>query len=137
MSAPPVRLQLSRKKGFDLQATSQAKNGLVAVKIDRASSFGNPFPLWKGTSTSLGVTTPVWQVGTWSGPAMWFRESENEARELSVKAFRAWLDHPAQSALRTQATKVLRGKNLACWCKADDPCHADVLLEIANAPVSP
>ena len=26
----------------------------------------------------------------------------------------------------------LRGKDLACWCKEGDPCHADVLLEIAN-----
>lgn len=26
----------------------------------------------------------------------------------------------------------LRGKNLACWCRHDQPCHADVLLEIAN-----
>jgi hypothetical protein len=30
----------------------------------------------------------------------------------------------------------LRGKDLACWCPLDQPCHADVLLEIANAPVS-
>jgi hypothetical protein len=28
----------------------------------------------------------------------------------------------------------LRGKDLACWCPLDQPCHADVLLEIANAP---
>lgn len=28
----------------------------------------------------------------------------------------------------------LRGKNLACWCRADQECHADVLLELANAP---
>lgn len=26
----------------------------------------------------------------------------------------------------------LRGKNLACWCALDKPCHADVLLELAN-----
>jgi hypothetical protein len=26
----------------------------------------------------------------------------------------------------------LRGKNLACWCKLGEPCHADVLLELAN-----
>jgi hypothetical protein len=26
----------------------------------------------------------------------------------------------------------LRGKNLACWCKLDQPCHADILLRIAN-----
>lgn len=28
----------------------------------------------------------------------------------------------------------LRGKNLACWCPLDQPCHADVLLELANPP---
>jgi hypothetical protein len=28
--------------------------------------------------------------------------------------------------------KSLRGLNLACWCKIDEPCHADVLLELAN-----
>jgi hypothetical protein len=26
----------------------------------------------------------------------------------------------------------LRGKNLACVCKIGEPCHADVLLELAN-----
>lgn len=29
----------------------------------------------------------------------------------------------------------LRGKNLACWCKPGEPCHADVLLELANRPL--
>ncbi len=27
----------------------------------------------------------------------------------------------------------LRGKNLGCWCPLSQPCHADVLLEIANS----
>ena len=26
----------------------------------------------------------------------------------------------------------LRGKNLACWCPLDQPCHADTLLHEAN-----
>lgn len=26
----------------------------------------------------------------------------------------------------------LHGKDLACWCPLDHPCHADVLLELAN-----
>jgi len=26
----------------------------------------------------------------------------------------------------------LRGRDLACWCSLDRPCHADVLLELAN-----
>lgn len=29
----------------------------------------------------------------------------------------------------------LRGKDLACWCPLNRPCHADILLEIANGPV--
>ena len=31
----------------------------------------------------------------------------------------------------------LRGKDLARWCPLDQPCHADVLLELANAEVLP
>lgn len=30
------------------------------------------------------------------------------------------------------AQKELRDKNLVCWCKPNDPCHADIWLEIAN-----
>jgi Domain of unknown function (DUF4326) len=26
----------------------------------------------------------------------------------------------------------LRGRDLACYCALDQPCHADVLLELAN-----
>lgn len=26
----------------------------------------------------------------------------------------------------------LAGHDLACWCALDQPCHADVLLELAN-----
>lgn len=28
--------------------------------------------------------------------------------------------------------KELKGKNLACFCPLDQPCHADILLELAN-----
>ena len=35
--------------------------------------------------------------------------------------------------LSKDAISSLRGKNLACWCPLNQPCHADVLLEIANA----
>lgn len=34
---------------------------------------------------------------------------------------------------REWARSVLRGKSLACFCALDQPCHADVLLDIANA----
>lgn len=32
-----------------------------------------------------------------------------------------------------EAMETLRGKDLACWCKLGEPCHGDVLLELANA----
>lgn len=38
----------------------------------------------------------------------------------------------ADSQMGRAAKTELRGKNLACWCPLDQPCHADVLLEIAN-----
>ena len=32
----------------------------------------------------------------------------------------------------TLPVEELRGKNLACWCRSSGPCHADVLLSLAN-----
>lgn len=29
--------------------------------------------------------------------------------------------------------RMLHGANLACWCSPGQACHADVLLELANA----
>lgn len=41
-----------------------------------------------------------------------------------------------QARLMTDIAQ-LRGKNLACWCKPGEPCHADVLIELANRPLQP
>lgn len=131
MSDYPIRIQRKRTKGWRIPPNT--------VVVDRTTGFGNPFPVAKGSSTSMGKTTDVWIVGTWSGPAMWFKDSKVEATELSVKAFDAWIKHPDQKPLAERAKQMLRGKNLACWCKLKDengnpvPCHADVLLELANA----
>ena len=52
----------------------------------------------------------------------------------AVEAFRTLM----QTNLRLEPERTsalldeLRGKNLACWCKAGTPCHADVLLKLAN-----
>lgn len=73
------------------------------VKVDRTTRFGNPFKL-------------------------------DEGHAASVAAFRAWIASTAAGqALAHDAREALRGRNLACWCPLDGPCHADVLLEIANA----
>lgn len=52
--AKPVRLRLSRKKGFSLQAVSVATNGLPAVNCARPTRWGNPF-----TFENSGKVHPV------------------------------------------------------------------------------
>jgi hypothetical protein len=103
----PVRLQLSRRKGFSLQALSLATNGLPAVNVARPSKWGNPF-----------------KVGA------------HGSREVCVAAFRHAIFRQAH-LLEFGADEVisLRGKNLACFCALGSVCHADVLLEIANKPI--
>lgn len=46
-----------------------------------------------------------------------------------VELYKGWLRE--RTSFQFEIKRELRGKNLACWCKAS-PCHADVLLEIAN-----
>lgn len=50
-------------------------------------------------------------------------------RETAVARHRAWAatDPPELAEVET-----LRGRDLACWCPLDGPCHADVLIELAN-----
>lgn len=51
-------------------------------------------------------------------------------------AYRDALSLPLQGVLactREEVRQELRGRSLACWCGPDRACHADVLLEIANA----
>lgn len=146
----PVRIQLSRSKGFRLQEHSHALNGLDCVKVDRSTKWGNPF--------NFRAPEHCWT-------ALAYGEKGDPAgrHAASVKAFRDWITSAA--GMRLEACGLyaergdeslpvavgptveagpppdpaeLRGKNLACWCPLTDkdgkpvPCHADVLLEIAN-----
>lgn len=120
-----VRIQRRRTKGWRMPEG--------AACVDRSTPFGNPFPISSVTSTKMGETKQIWCVGTWTGPAMWFRDTKEKAAALSVAAFRTWVWLPAQATLREKAKIALRGKSLACWCSLDSPCHGDVWLEIANA----
>jgi hypothetical protein len=57
-----------------------------------------------------------------------------EARDAAeaVAMFRLYL--LARPDIVAAARAELAGRTLACWCRPGDPCHADVLLETANAP---
>ncbi len=97
----PVRLQLSRRAGFNLQEVSRATNGLDAVNVARPGRHGNPFVV-----------------------------SDTQTAEQAVERFR----ERAEEWVKDQPELIadLRGKNIACWCQLGDPCHGDVLLELAN-----
>src|SRR4051812_6131954 len=55
-----------------------------------------------------------------------------ESRAVAVARYRKWLFSPAGKNTLMAAKEVLAGRDLACWCPLDGPCHADVLIEVAN-----
>lgn len=71
-------------------------------------------------------------------PSMWgnyagIRDGMKRDRADQVALFRLWVETEASWAWKGRAKIDLRGKDLACWCPLDQPCHADVLLELANS----
>jgi hypothetical protein len=108
--AAPKRVQLSRTKGWRMP-----ENG---VKVDRSTRWGNPFIVGEdGTAAKCVELYKVLLTGRLCLTCKAPMERQKEALAYARQ-------HIAQ----------LRGHDLACWCKLGQPCHADVLLELANAP---
>jgi hypothetical protein len=110
----PKRIQLSRRKGW--------RKPEGAVVVARPSAFGNPFN-WRDCPAEVGP--PGW------------------ARGAAVDDFRNWITgtcsglslwYPRRREELLRRLPELRGRDLACWCPLDQPCHADVLLDLANRP---
>ena len=116
----PVRIQLSRRKGFRLQETSRAINGLPAVNVARPGKWGNPWRVGEP-----GVPDAAEAVRRFRAAVIGFEANGSFCRPVA---------HPDSFIGRiiAGAPRHLAGKNLACWCPLDAPCHADVLLELAN-----
>jgi len=106
----PIRLRLSRRKGFNLQEISRDINGREAVCVARPTMWGNR-----------------WKIGVRSN--FLGRNIETLSEAVDVYRALAWPEDYHRAWVREN----LAGKNLACWCALDSPCHADVLLEIANS----
>lgn len=68
-------------------------------------------------------------------PSKWGNPHRTKPR-ASAEAVRRYREDLLSGRLEVSVDEVRRelaGKDLACWCPLDQPCHADVLLEIANA----
>jgi hypothetical protein len=86
----------------------RSPNRLACAYVGRPTPFGNPYKIGEGNIST---------------------------RADAVDAFRKLI--LARPHLIALVRAQLRGKNLACWCPCDgQPCHADVLLDIANGPTS-
>lgn len=112
------RIQLSRSKGWRMPPHT--------TKVDRSTVYGNPFPIsGKGDCWRLQIENVEWCF-----------TNKRDAAAAAVSAFESWLYgfgeyralFPARRAAMVWALQAEVGRNMACWCKLDMPCHADVML---------
>lgn len=75
-------------------------------------------------------TVYVGRPGKWGNPF----DLKNHTRQSALDLYRAWIDDEINIAPDNLAEikAELGGKDLACWCRLDQPCHADVLLMLAK-----
>lgn len=100
----PKRIQRKRTKGWRIPEG--------AVCVDRPTKWGNPF------------------YGDWLGDAAAEFEKHLTIRRSPSAGWIDLLGYPSDDEIRRE----LAGRDLVCWCPPDSPCHADVLLRIANEP---
>lgn len=104
----PQRVQLRRAKGWRMPPNT--------VKVDRSTPLGNPFKVGEDGTAARCVELYTIMLG---GLRVLTTKATPKDQDAAVAAVRKRLPH-------------LRGKNLACWCRIGQPCHADVLLGLAN-----
>lgn len=80
---------------------------------------------WRATNPdAVIVARPTW----WGNPFQVF----DGDRARAVRQFELHAVGVSPFTER-RVREELAGKDLACWCPLDEPCHADVLLRMANA----
>lgn len=115
----PRRVQRKRTKGYKLPPNT--------VCVSRPHRFGNPFYVGKpcpekGTDNACGDRNEA--VNRYSKMMFPYSHTNGDLDKLFISL-----------ANMKDIQHELRGKNLACWCPEGEPCHADILLEVANGPL--
>lgn len=111
----PIRIRLSRAKGFKLADASPDKRKVI--NVSRPSAWGNPFVVGKHGNAAECVALHRALIRT--GPSLAFP-----------------INLPAQwKAIRHHQAHMLDLQNchVACWCPLDAPCHGDTLLSTGRA----
>jgi hypothetical protein len=135
----PDRITLSRAKGWRKPAG--------AITVARPSIWGNPWGIGTpgtidlvldgtkvrcNTAFSMDATDALWAYEGWlKGEPIW--PVNLPETTLTAPGKRMMHDHlNARRKLILANLDQLRGHDLCCWCKPGQPCHADVLLRLAN-----
>lgn len=110
--AQAKRVQRKRTRGWRKPAG--------AVIVSRPSRWGNPFV--------VGGRTHVLRLGVWHPVSI-------PDAETAVDLYRQWITGDLRTDVappRAREIAQLRGRALICYCPPGQPCHADVLIELAN-----
>lgn len=107
----------------ELGLVPQGDDGVKPKRIQRMRTAGWRMPrgvVYVGRKTKWGNPFKVGEFGV-------------KTAAEAVERYRLWLANLYDGKkVAEMARRELRGKDLACWCAMDEPCHADVLLEVAN-----
>ena len=124
----PQRIQRQRTKGWTMPAG--------VLYVGRPSRWGNPFrPVVWGREDSIALYRNA-VLGIWSPKILIARGIHDSLAQRTYADHLAWSERMGDHPLH-MARAHLAGLDLACWCPLDLPCHADVLLELANPGWSP
>lgn len=112
----PQRIQRKRARGWRMPPNT--------VYVGKPTRWGNPWSVHDEAYQVLLRATP---------PGMRSVRKSQLIKQV-VEQHRMWLERMRDEEPERFESLIapLRGKNLACWCPLDQPCHADVLLELAN-----
>ena len=123
----PQRIQLSRRKGWSMPENT--------VRVARPGPYGNKFAIGHHYRRG-GLQIPrMWLSAIYIEAFDGYQDDSYTTIRSSAEAvewFTWYLQTLSRDSLERQYLAPLRGKNLACWCAIGSPCHADILLELAN-----
>jgi hypothetical protein len=122
----PVRIQRRRSKGWKMPAG--------VIYAGRPSKHGNPFAVGGYYKIGRGAGTGGF---SWVTCDPNYRTPDFTLIETPAMAVEWYRRYRELYPLTEQAKEELRGRDISCWCRLDQPCHVDVLLELANAPIDP
>lgn len=113
------RIQRKRAKGWRMPADT--------VYVGRPTIFGNPWTIKNAQASGLFLPDACAQIVVDEFRAWLEGKSSPNSEHLG-----SWHRLEDRRARLLDSLESLRGKNLACWCSEGQPCHADVLLELAK-----